>query len=134
MSGKHMRPTTTLHRRQPAVSATAIGRSPAAAATPAASRRLRVTVIGLLPAQARSLEEKLKGRATFRFVDKTLSGRRRSAAFAGRQDVIVLSADFIGHAIQDNARRAAAGTDCLVVIHHGCVAGMFRRLDALLAS
>ncbi len=58
----------------------------------------KVTVLGLLPEQARVVESRLKGRASFTFVDKN---RNTADSIPNGQDIIVLAANFISHSTQD---------------------------------
>jgi hypothetical protein len=88
----------------------------------------RVAVVGLLPEQQRVVEAKLKGRATFNFVDKI----RQADAIPANQEIVVLAANFINHALQDQAKKKIAGTATKLVIHHGGIETMVRKLDALL--
>jgi hypothetical protein len=89
----------------------------------------KVSVVGLLPEQAKVVEQKLKGRATFNFVDKN---RTSGDAIPFNQDFIVLAANFISHSIQEVAKKKAAGTSTKIVIHHGGTDTMVRKLNELL--
>jgi hypothetical protein len=61
----------------------------------------RVTVVGLLPIQQSTVRAKLKGRANFNFVDKNRKPDNMMAP--DNQDIILLAANFINHAMQDAA-------------------------------
>lgn len=95
----------------------------------ATPKPLRVTVIGLLGEQQKIVESKLKGRALFNFVDKN---HRTADSIPNGQDIIVLAANFISHSTQDQAKKKAAGTHTKVVIHHGGIDMMVRKLDEML--
>lgn len=90
----------------------------------------RVTVVGLLPIQQGTVETKLKGRANFNFVDK--NRKPDNSAIPDNQDVILLAANFINHSMQDLAKRKAQGTQTKVILHHGGIDTLIRRLDGLL--
>lgn len=96
--------------------------------TAARSTLPRVTVVGLLPAQQAEVESRLRGRAQFCFVDKN---RTDGAAIPDNQDVILLAANFIGHGMQELARRKV-GPQTRLVIHHGGISTIARKLDELL--
>lgn len=89
----------------------------------------RVVIVGLLGEQQLKLESKLKGRAQFHFVDKN---RTSGDAIPGGQDIIVLAANFINHALQDQAKKRAVGTSTKLIVHHGGVETMVRKLNELL--
>lgn len=91
----------------------------------------RVTVLGLLPEQAKAVESKLKGRAYFNFVDKNRDSQRGAEVIPKGQDIIVLAAKFISHSMQDQAKRHADDST-RVIVHHGGTDMMARKLDELL--
>lgn len=96
---------------------------------PQPSLRLpKVTVVGLLANQQAKVKERLEGRANFNFVDKN----RKADAIPADQDVILLAANFISHAMQDAAKKRVQGTNTRLVVHHGGVDMLVRKLDSLL--
>lgn len=95
---------------------------------PIPTRLPKVTVVGLLANQQAKVQERLSGRANFNFVDKN----RKADAIPENQDVIVLAANFISHAMQEAAKKRVNGTATKLVVHHGGVDMLVRKLDALL--
>lgn len=95
---------------------------------PGTTKLPRVTVVGLLPEQQNKVESKLRGRANFNFVDKN----RKADAIPDNQDFVVLAANFINHAVQEQAKKKASGTACRIIIHHGGIQTMVKKLQAVL--
>lgn len=88
----------------------------------------KVTVIGLLPDQARNLEGKLEGRAEFNFIDKN---RCSPTAIPPVQDIIVVSAEFVSVPMKNEAKkRAEGGTQ--VIMHRGGISLLAQKLKEIL--
>jgi hypothetical protein len=88
----------------------------------------KVTVVGLLPDQARNLEEKLAGLAELNFIDKN---RRSPTAIPPVQDILVLAAEFVSVPMKIEAKkRAENGTQ--VILHRGGVGLMAQKLKEIL--
>ncbi len=107
-------------------------KKPLAMPTPPTADRLpKVTVIGLLSVQAQTVEDRLRGRAKFNFVPKSRTDNKGGdgSCVPHNQDIIVLAAKFISHSIQDHTQKRVAGTNTKVIVHHGGVDMMIRRLD-----
>lgn len=95
---------------------------------PIGSKLPKVTVVGLLSNQQAKVEERLSGRANFNFVDKN----RKADGIPENQDVILLAANFISHAMQEAAKKRVNGTATRLIVHHGGVDMLVRKLDAIL--
>jgi len=95
---------------------------------PTPSKLPKVTIVGLLGNQQIKVEERLEGRANFNFVDKN----RRVDAIPSGQDIVLLAANFISHALHAAAKKAVDGTTTRLIIHHGGVDMLVRKLDSLL--
>jgi len=95
---------------------------------PTPSKLPKVTIVGLLGNQQIKVEERLAGRANFNFVDKN----RRVDAIPIGQDVVLLAANFISHALHSAAKKAVDGTNTKLIIHHGGVDMLVRKLDSIL--
>jgi hypothetical protein len=104
---------------------------PGAASSPSLPR---VTILGLLPNQARVIEQKLSGMAQFNCVDKGRCDRAGSEAIPLKQDIIVLMANFIGHHLTDTVKKQMAGTSTRLIVHHGGIDRIVRRLAEELAA
>lgn len=103
-------------------------RKPLMPARPIHLRLPKVTIVGLLGVQQVKVAERLEGRANFNFVDKN----RRVDAIPVGQDVVLLAASFISHSMSAAAKKAVVGTSTRLVIHHGGVTAMVRKLDGIL--
>ena len=98
---------------------------------PTVDRLPKVTIIGLLSVQAQTVGERLQGRAKFNFVSKSRTDNKGGdgSCVPHDQDIIVLAAKFISHSIQDHTQKRVAGTKTKLIVHHGGVDMMIRRLD-----
>lgn len=96
------------------------------------SRVPKVTVVGLLANQQAKVEEALKGRANFNFVDK--NRKPDSTAIPDGQDFVVLAANFITHSMQEAAKKKLKGSDTKLIVHHGGIETMVRKLEAALPA
>jgi hypothetical protein len=95
---------------------------------PQATRLPKVTVIGMKSNQMQEVQKRLGDRVNFNFVDKN----RKADAIPTSQDVIVLWASFVTHAMQDQAKKAAANGTKLIV-HHGGVEKMIKEIEGVLS-
>lgn len=93
------------------------------------TRLPKVTIIGMKSNQQQEVEKRLGDRCNFHFVDKN----RKADAIPATQDVIVLWASFVTHAMQDQAKKAANGKTKLIV-HHGGVEKMIGEIEQALPS
>ncbi len=95
---------------------------------PATERLPKVTVIGMKPNQMQEVQKRLGDRVNFNFVDKN----RKADAIPAHQDVIVLWASFVKHAMQDQAKKAAASGGTKLIVHHGGVEKMIQEIESVL--
>lgn len=115
---RQQQPRTTTHGNKPSIPMP----------RPIGSKLPKVTVVGLLANQQAKVEERLSGRANFNFVDKN----RKADGIPEGQDVILLAANFISHAMQSAAKKRVSGTTTKLVVHHGGVDMLVRKLDDIL--
>ena len=124
-----VRELTATVRQQPQPRTTTHGnKPPIPMPRPITGKLPKVTVVGLLPNQQAKVEERLSGRANFNFVDKN----RKADGIPENQDVILLAANFISHAMQEAAKKRVSGTATKLIVHHGGVDMLVRKLDAIL--
>ena len=89
----------------------------------------RVTIATLLPNQQQEVETRLGGRAKFHFV---YNHQPNDSAIPPNQDYIVLMTSFISHNIQDLAKRKVEGTSTQLILIHGGITSLVRKLDSIL--
>lgn len=94
------------------------------------TRLPKVTVVGLLANQQAKVQEGLEGRAVFNFLDK--NRKPDASAIPDGQDIVVLAANFITHSMQEAAKKKIKGTDTRLIVHHGGLETMIRKLDEIL--
>ena len=88
----------------------------------------KVMVVGLLNDQKNHVYNSLSKRCNISFVDK----ERTANLPVSDKDVVVLMADFISHAIQNQVKgRITNGTK--LVLHHGGVSKLIERIGGMLA-
>lgn len=98
---------------------------------PQVQRLPRISVVGLLPDQQNKVEAKLRGRAQFNFVSKN---RQDAAAVPDNQDIVLLAANFISHGIQNGIKNRISGTNTKLVVHHGGIDLLVKKLENLLET
>lgn len=92
---------------------------------PAATKKPKITVVGMLPIQQQKLLERLEGLAIFNFVDKN----RKSNVIPDGQDFVVLMGSFISHAIFAQAKKKGCGK---LIVHHGGIEKLALKLAEIL--
>jgi hypothetical protein len=88
----------------------------------------KVTIVGLLGNQQTLIQKKLEGRANFNFVDKN----RKVNPISSEQDIVVLVASFISHAVFLSAKKTIENTNVKLVVHYGGTDMLVRKLDEIL--
>jgi hypothetical protein len=93
---------------------------------------VKITVVGLLSIQQQELSRAFNGKVAFRFVDK--NRKPEPSAIPDGQDVIILAANFISHAMQDAAKIKASGTKTRIVVVHGAVSAIRAKVQEIVDS
>jgi hypothetical protein len=88
----------------------------------------KVTVVGLLANQQLAIQNKLYKRAVFNFVDKN---RKSSFSVPSGQDIIIVAASFVSHALFNSIKKTIPNRTKLV-LHYGGIELLVRKLDCLL--
>lgn len=88
----------------------------------------KVTILGLLGNQQVAVQNKLYKRAIFNFVDKN---RRSGFTVPYGQDIIVIAANFVKHALYNSIKKTIPKHTKLV-LHYGGIDLLVRKLDSLL--
>lgn len=119
--------TATVQKNAPTQS---IGEKPSIPTPRPKTRLPKVTVVGLLPNQQAKIQSALDSRAAFNFLDK--NRKPDASAIPDGQDVVILAANFITHSMQEAAKKKTKGTETRLIVHHGGVETMIRKLDEVL--
>jgi hypothetical protein len=92
---------------------------------PTVAKKPKITVVGMLPIQQQKLLNRLRGLASFNFVDKN----RKSNVIPNGQDFVVLMGSFVSHAIFMQAKVSGCGK---LIVHHGGVEKLALKLAEIL--